>query len=157
MSLNDTKSSQNDEITNPMPAEDRREFLLNNELYSDVTFRVGPHRQPIYGHKIILMCSSKYFFNLFKNANVNTITLKTVERNDFLEILRYVYCEKINLTAENVRAIYRQSKIMSFEMVVKAVVAFLIQNINPDNVLEKMVENCFYQACELLTFILAGT
>ncbi|XP_058811254.1 BTB/POZ domain-containing protein 6-like [Topomyia yanbarensis] len=127
------------------PATNRREILFNNEFMSDVTLLVGPDRQRIHGHKMILISASDHFFELFQNSTINEITLEDVEPSIILELLRFLYCEKIQLTGENVREIYTQSKKWSLEKVLEAVDTFLNQCIDADNVLKKLMENRFYE------------
>ncbi|XP_058827449.1 BTB/POZ domain-containing protein 6-A-like [Topomyia yanbarensis] len=147
MSSENTMPSTTREIVSSMndkPGTDRRGFLFNNEFMSDVTFLVGPDKQRFYGHKLILINASDHFFDLLQNSRTNEVTLEDVEPSVFLEILRFLYCEKIELTAENVREIYTHSKKWSLEKVLPVVNDFLRQNVDSDNVLEKLMDNRFY-------------
>ncbi|XP_058827459.1 BTB/POZ domain-containing protein 6-like [Topomyia yanbarensis] len=147
MSSENTMPSTTREIVSPIhhePGTDRREFLINNGVMSDVTFLVGPDRQRIYGHKLILMSAADHFFGLFQNSKATEIPLEDVEPSVFLDILRFLYCEKIVFTIENAREIYLQSRKWSLEKVMEAAINFLNQYIDSTNVLKVLRENRVY-------------
>ncbi|XP_058444211.1 BTB/POZ domain-containing protein 3-like [Malaya genurostris] len=145
-------SGEKVEITDPIPSPvqiktetERGEFLLNNQFMSDVTFLVGPDKHRIYGHKLILFRASNYFFQLFTNSTVNEFPIEDSDPNILLELLRFVYCGKIDLSSENVREIYNESKKFSLDKILKAVENFLNQIIDSKNVLCKLMDNRFYK------------
>ncbi|XP_058444166.1 kelch-like protein 41 [Malaya genurostris] len=138
--------------TDPIPSSvqiktetDRRKFLFNNQFMSDVIFLAGPDKQRIYGHKPILLSASDYFFQLFQNYTANELPVEDSDPNIFLELLRFLYYGKIELTAGNVREIYIESKKFSMEKILEAVENFLNQTIDSKNVLCKLMDNRFYE------------
>ncbi|XP_058827466.1 kelch-like protein 41b [Topomyia yanbarensis] len=123
----------------------RTESLLNSKTMSDVTFTVGSSKHQIYAHKMILMNASDHFLDLFENSQITEISLEDVAPNIVLEILRFLYCEKINLTSDNSRKIFLQAKKWSLGKVMEAVANFLKQSIDSQNVLKMLMENRFYE------------
>ncbi|XP_058444212.1 BTB/POZ domain-containing protein 3-like [Malaya genurostris] len=152
MANSETSGVKVEITTDPIPTPvqiktetERGEFLLNNQFMSDVIFLVGPDKQRIYGHKFILFRTSNYFFQLFTNSTVNEFPIEDSDPNILLELLRFVYCGKIDLTSENVREIYNESKKFSLDKILEAVENFLNQTINSENVLCKLIDNRFYK------------
>ncbi|XP_030854339.1 BTB/POZ domain-containing protein 6-B-like [Strongylocentrotus purpuratus] len=86
---------------------DRNAVMFNNELMSDVTFLVGPKNaaQRIPAHKYVLATGSSVFFAMFYGdlaENTSEIVTPDVEPEAFLTLLKYMYCDEIDLTPENV-------------------------------------------------------
>ncbi|XP_055613112.1 BTB/POZ domain-containing protein 2-like [Uranotaenia lowii] len=127
---------------------DRKENLVNNEFMSDVVFLIGKNKQKIFAHKLFLITSSEYFFAMFngnfRESEENEIVLDDIEPKIFLDILRFIYCGKIDLTFDNIHEIYIHSrKYMVIELLNMASV-FLEKNIEPNNVLKIFTQNRFY-------------
>ncbi|CAH1789316.1 unnamed protein product [Owenia fusiformis] len=85
----------------------RYRTLYNEEKMSDIKFTCGedPLKQVIYGHKLILGAASDVFERMFYGGlkeSQGIIHIPDISRDDFLEILRYIYCGEVQLTAENV-------------------------------------------------------
>lgn len=104
-----------------LPVAVRRNQLLNNKYLSDVTFKVGEAGTLIYAHKIIVTVASKALFSLLNNPfNVEKtegadpaegfIRITDIEPEIFMEVLRYIYYEKVNLNAKNMLDIYYASE-----------------------------------------------
>ncbi|XP_071487052.1 BTB/POZ domain-containing protein 6-B-like [Diadema antillarum] len=86
---------------------DRNAVMFNNELMSDVTFLVGPKNaaQRIPAHKYVLATGSSVFFAMFYGElaeNTSEIVTPDVEPEAFLTLLKYMYCDEIDLTPDNV-------------------------------------------------------
>ncbi|XP_055532018.1 kelch-like protein 40b isoform X1 [Wyeomyia smithii] len=128
---------------------DRKAFLVNNEFMSDVVFLVGTKRkQRIYAHKLFLIAASEYFFAMFngnfRESGENEIVIEDVEPEIFLEIMKFIYCGKIELTFSNIHEIYiHSSKYMLMELLAMAS-SFLERSIDSDNVLKIFTQNRFY-------------
>ncbi|XP_019533950.1 kelch-like protein 40b isoform X1 [Aedes albopictus] len=127
---------------------DRKQFLVNNEFMADVVFLVGEKKERIHAHKLFLIASSEYFYAMFngnfKESSESEIVLDDIEPKIFLEILRFVYCGKIDLTFQNIHEIYIHSrKYMLMELLAMAS-NFLEKSIEPENVLKIFTQNRFY-------------
>ena len=83
-----------------------REELVNNEYKSDVTFLVGAEKSKMYGHKLLLEFSNNYFKTLIEESKSDEVELPDIEPEIFLEILKFIYCGKIDLQPENFVRIY---------------------------------------------------
>lgn len=88
----------------------KTEFLLNNNLLSDVQFsftddkNTNDEENIIYAHKLILSIGSSVFLTMF-NGNVSNekkVLIEDATKEAFFELLRYLYTEKVNLNTENV-------------------------------------------------------
>uniref|UniRef100_A0A182NJ36 BTB domain-containing protein n=1 Tax=Anopheles dirus TaxID=7168 RepID=A0A182NJ36_9DIPT len=88
----------------------RQQAMINNEYMSDVTFVVGPSKQRLYAHKLILVTASEYFYTMFNSSFIEATQKEVVLQDDdpevFLTILRLVYGAKVEITDDNIRAIY---------------------------------------------------
>ncbi|XP_053693068.1 BTB/POZ domain-containing protein 2-like isoform X2 [Sabethes cyaneus] len=128
---------------------DRKEYLVNNEFMSDVVFLVGSkQKRRIYAHKLFLIAASEYFFAMFngnfRESSESEIVLADVEPEIFLEILRFVYCGKIELTFGNIHEIYIHSRKYMLTELLAMASNFLERSINPENVLKIFTQNRFY-------------
>ncbi|XP_065078193.1 BTB/POZ domain-containing protein 2-like [Ochlerotatus camptorhynchus] len=127
----------------------RREFLVNNELMSDVVFLVGKTKQKIYAHKQLLVTASDYFYIMFegefKEAKADEITLGDIEWPILKEILRHMYCGKTNLNMDNVHEIFIHSKMYMLWELLNEICDFLVQNVTPETALEMLTRNQFYE------------
>uniref|UniRef100_A0A182NJ34 BTB domain-containing protein n=1 Tax=Anopheles dirus TaxID=7168 RepID=A0A182NJ34_9DIPT len=98
---------------------------------SDVTFVVGPSKQRIYAHKYILVMASEYFYTMF-NSNFTEATQKEVVLQDddpevFLTILRLIYGAKVEITDDNIRAIYDCLQMLMLTEFTQPLIDFLKQ------------------------------
>lgn len=87
---------------------DRNKFIFNRELLSDVKFVVpvsNGNRLVIPAHKFILAISNPVFCAMFYGPMAetkNSIDLSHYEYESMLELLRFLYCEEVNLSGSNV-------------------------------------------------------
>ena len=93
---------------------ERTKFIFNNELLSDVKF-VAPasnsksesrkSQKSIPAHKFVLAISSPVFYAMFYGEmaeTASTIELLDCDYESLLELFRYLYSDKVNLTGSNV-------------------------------------------------------
>ena len=93
---------------------ERTKFIFNNELLSDVKF-VAPgsniesesrkSQKSIPAHKFVLAISSPVFYAMFYGEmaeTASTIELPDCDYESLLELFRYLYSDKVNLTGRNV-------------------------------------------------------
>ena len=91
---------------------DRTSFIFNTELLSDVKFVVptssdesAESKKVIPAHKFVLAISSPVFYAMFYGQMAETkdsIELPDCEYESLLEMFRYLYSDKVNLSGRNV-------------------------------------------------------
>lgn len=122
----------------------RQEQLFLSEYQSDVVFRVGSTGQLIHAHKLILTVASEVFFAQFnggfaeaKQDNCeNPIVIEDIEPEIFTQVLRFIYCEKIQLTADNIMDVYCASQKYLLTGLNRVCKAFLKTTLNQANVMK---------------------
>ncbi|KAJ8331998.1 hypothetical protein SKAU_G00430220 [Synaphobranchus kaupii] len=88
---------------------ERNSVMFNNELMADVHFVVGPPggTQRLPGHRYVLAVGSSVFHAMFYGElaeDKDEIRIPDVEPPSFLAMLRYIYCDEIDLCADTVLA-----------------------------------------------------
>ncbi len=72
---------------------------FNKKETCDIQIKVNGHI--FYGHRVILMCCSKYFEMMlsenFKENNMNEVEISDYNPEDFLYLLLFLYCDCISL------------------------------------------------------------
>jgi len=101
---------------------ERTTFIFNTELLSDVKFVVpassgqSESRKVIPAHKFVLAISSPVFYAMFYGQMAETkdsIELPDCEYESVLEMFRYLYSDKVNLSGSNVmQVLYLATKYM---------------------------------------------
>ncbi|XP_022810558.1 BTB/POZ domain-containing protein 6-like [Stylophora pistillata] len=90
---------------------ERTEFIFNNELLSDVKFVVpvstgeSESKKVIPAHKFVLAISSPVFFAMFYGQmaeTIDSIELPDCGYESLLELFRFMYSDKVNLSGNNV-------------------------------------------------------
>lgn len=116
--------------------------MLNNSLMSDVSFvtRDVAGAEVIFAaHKFVLAVSSPVFYAMFYGElpeSKNKIVLPDCDSESFLEFLRFLYCDEVNLTGSCVMQVsYLAKKYMIPELEV-ACTNFLTENLSPENVFD---------------------
>ena len=101
---------------------ERTKFILNNESLSDVKFVVPAwhnecegrkSRKCILAHKFILAISSPVFYAMFYGEMAetsDTIQLPDCDYESLLELFRFLYSDKVNLSGSNVMQILYLAK-----------------------------------------------
>nr|XP_029732507.1 BTB/POZ domain-containing protein 6 [Aedes albopictus] len=92
--------------------------LVNNDYLADVVFKVGQFGTLMYAHKIVITLASKVFFAQFngqfsdgqQDSHLKPIVINDIEPPTFQEVLSYVYCREVNLTADNMLDVYYAAK-----------------------------------------------
>lgn len=124
----------------------RMEHLVNNEYLSDVSFAVGKAGEVVVAHKLILTVASEVLHaqfngNFAESKAEKPIPLPDIEPPVFLEILRYMYCDEVNLSADNVVDVYYGAEKYLLKGLVRVCLEFLEDNIDETNVLKIFNEN----------------
>ena len=121
----------------------RTAFIFNNELLSDVKFIVrastgeSESKKVIPAHKFVLAISSPVFFAMFYGQMAETtdsIELPDCEYESLLELFRYLYSDKVNLSGSNVmQVLYLANKYMVPSLAEKCT-KYLRDNLKASNV-----------------------
>lgn len=72
--------------------------LANNELYSDISFIVGPEKEKIYGHKNLLALGSPVFHRMFFGSwkeSSDLITIPDISSRGFRNVIKYIYGHRL--------------------------------------------------------------
>ena len=122
---------------------ERTAFIFNNEILSDVKFVVpvsigeSESKKVIPAHKFVLAISSPVFFAMFYGQMAETkdpIELPDCEYESLLELFRFLYTDKVNLSGNNVmQVLYLANKYM-VPSLAKKCTEYLRDNLNASNV-----------------------
>lgn len=121
---------------------ERVKYMLNNSLMSDVEFvaRDGFGAEVVFAaHKFLLAISSPVFLAMFFGElaeSKNKIVLPDCDAESFLEFLRFLYCDEVQLTGSSVMQVsYLAKKYIVPELEVVCM-NFLTENLSPENVFD---------------------
>ena len=121
---------------------ERVEFLLNNSLMSDVSFVVrnaSGEEESLAAHKFVLAVSSPVFYAMFYGElaeSKNKIVLPDCDSESFLEFLRFLYSDKVELSGRCVMQVsYLAKKYIVPELETECT-NFLKENLSPENVFD---------------------
>ena len=122
---------------------ERTTFIFNNQLLSDVKFVVpsstseSESRKVIPAHKFVLAISSPVFFAMLYGKIAETtdsIELPDCEYESLLELFRFMYTDKANLSGSNVmQVMYLANKYMVPSLAEKCT-EYLRENLKASNV-----------------------
>ena len=122
---------------------ERTTFIFNNELLSDVKFVVpvstgeSESKKMIPAHKFVLAISSPVFYAMFYGQMAETadsIELPDCDYESLLELFRFMYTDKANLSGSNVmQVLYLAKKYMVPSLADKCTV-YLRDNLKASNV-----------------------
>lgn len=143
-------SSQQDWQTLKNSVLERNKYMFNNKLLSDVTFLVGHDEEfakTVPAHKYVLSISSPVFYAMFSGELVEqgkNIRIPDSDPESFLEFLRYLYTDEVNLCECVQGVLYLASKYI-VPSLTHLCVEFLYQNLNTDNVLGVLTQAIRYE------------
>ena len=131
--------------------------MLNNELLSDVKFRVvvrgGSKRmKKIPAHKFLLAMSSPVFYAMFYGelAEKNDfIDVSDCDHKNLLELFRFVYSDEVNLNADNVMQMLYLAKKYMLPSLADKCSEFLRENLDVSNVFHVLPEAQKYEEKDL--------
>ncbi|XP_011500374.1 PREDICTED: BTB/POZ domain-containing protein 1 [Ceratosolen solmsi marchali] len=117
---------------------ERFTFLFNNEILSDVKFRVGRGTQQcvIPAHKLVLSSGSAVFDAMFNGTlatSSNEIEVPDVESETFLAMLLFLYTDEISINPDTVMATLYTAKKYAVSSLEKHCVDYLKSNLTTDN------------------------
>ncbi|XP_050672013.1 BTB/POZ domain-containing protein 6-B isoform X2 [Leptidea sinapis] len=134
---------------------DRNAAMFNNQLMADVTFVVGPpgHTQVIPAHKYVLATGSSVFYAMFYGGLAESkqdIEVPDVDPSAFLTLLKYLYCDEIQLEADNVLSTLYVAKKYFVPHVARACVNYLETSLTAKNVCLLLSQSRFFEEPELM-------
>ena len=114
---------------------ERNAVMCNNALMADCYFNVNGKKFP--AHKYILATGSTVFYAMFYGGYVETSTetidVPDVDPDAFLSMLKYLYCDEIDLNPDNVLATLYAAKKYLVPALANACVQFLEQSLTARN------------------------
>ena len=120
----------------------RNAHMFNNSLMSDVRLSVGKssQRASIPAHKYVLAISSPVFYAMFygsmSDAGCGEVIIEDCDKDSLLELLRYFYCDEVQLNTENVFGTLYLAKKYVVPHLEEQCVIFLEKNLDADNALD---------------------
>ena len=131
-------STSTDWQTTKGTVRERTAFLFNNSLMSDVELVAEDPdgetvRIPV--HRLVLAISSPVFYRMFYGMfeKKNEIKITDTDSGTLLEFLRFIYCDKVELTTQNVLDVFRIADKYIVPSLVDECRRFLLANITPEN------------------------
>lgn len=134
---------------------ERNAAMFNNELMADVHFIVGSNgnTERIPAHKYILATGSSVFYTMFYGGLPeikDDIEVLDVEPSAFLTLLRYLYCDEIQLEADTVLATLYVAKKYLVPHLARACVNYLETSLNEKNACLLLSQSRFFEEPELM-------
>ncbi|GAB6027789.1 BTB/POZ domain-containing protein 3 [Chamberlinius hualienensis] len=135
---------------------ERNAAMFNNELMADVFFTVGTegsNQQNIPAHKYVLATGSTVFYAMFYGGladNKTNIEIPDVDPAAFLTLLRYLYCDDIDLEADTVLATLYAAKKYIVPHLAKACVSFLETSLTAKNACLLLSQSRLFEEPELM-------
>lgn len=115
----------------------KMEELFSSKQLCDVTLLVAQRKIP--AHRVVLASVSPYFRAMFTNkmaeSNNNTITIKEVDEDIFLSLIKFIYSHRIIICVENVQNLLQCASMLQLESVVNACCDFIFNHLTISNCL----------------------
>ncbi|EDO48678.1 predicted protein, partial [Nematostella vectensis] len=130
---------------------ERNKHMFNNELFSDVRFLVGRSaKQSIPAHKYIMSISSPVFSSMFfafgalqaEQLTREQIEISECEPAAFLELLRYLYYDEVQLTTITAPEVLYLARKYLIPHLADICTDFLVTNLTVDNSLTVLDQCC---------------
>ncbi|XP_050544080.1 BTB/POZ domain-containing protein 6-B isoform X2 [Daktulosphaira vitifoliae] len=134
---------------------ERNAAMFNNDLMADIYFIVGTpgNIQRIPSHKYILATGSSVFYAMFYGGLADTkeeIDVPDVEPTAFLTLLRYLYCDEIQLEADTVLATLYVAKKYIVPHLARACVNYLETSLTAKNSCLLLSQSRLFEEPELM-------
>ena len=149
---------ENWQTTRPTIRE-RAKFVFNNDRLSDIKFVVrkmdgeSESKQVIPAHKFVLSISSPVFEAMFYGELAetrDTIELPDCDYEGLLELFRYMYSDKANLSGSNVMGVLYLAKKYMVPSLTEECSKYLLNNLNPSNVFSVLPSAQKYEDKDLM-------
>ena len=120
---------------------ERNEFMFDNDLISDIHFNVGKKKEDkkiVPAHKYVLGTASPVFFAMLYGdfARDDLISIDDCDSESFLELLRFLYYDQVNLTDLNILDILYLANKYIVPVLSTECVNYLLENVQTENVLD---------------------
>lgn len=150
----DPTTDPNWQATKPTVRE-RNAAMFNNELMADIKFVVGCDEQvqTIPAHKYVLATGSSVFYAMFFGGlaeNKSEVIVPDVEPSAFLTMLRYLYCDEIQLEDDNVLSTLYVAKKYIVPHLCRACVNFLETSLTAKNACLLLSQSRLFEEPELM-------
>ncbi|XP_018319762.1 BTB/POZ domain-containing protein 6 isoform X3 [Agrilus planipennis] len=134
---------------------ERNAAMFNNELMADVKFIVGSPGsiQTIPAHKYVLATGSSVFYAMFYGGLAECkekIEVPDVEPTAFLTLLKYLYCDEIQLEADTVLATLYAAKKYIVPHLARACVNYLETSLTAKNACLLLSQSRLFEEPELM-------
>ena len=122
---------------------ERTTFIFNSEFMSDVKFVVpassgeSKSKKVIPAHKFVLAISSPVFYAMFYGQMAETrdsIEMPDCEYESLLEMFRYLYSDKVNLSGSNVMQVFYLANKYMVPSLAEKCAEYLRRNLKASNV-----------------------
>uniref|UniRef100_A0A8C6WJL9 BTB (POZ) domain containing 3b n=1 Tax=Neogobius melanostomus TaxID=47308 RepID=A0A8C6WJL9_9GOBI len=130
---------------------ERNSVMFNNELMADVHFMVGQSGRTS-DSRYVLAVGSSVFHAMFYGElaeNKDEIRIPDVEPAAFLAMLKYIYCDEIDLSADTVLATLYAAKKYIVPHLARACVNFLETSLSAKNACVLLSQSCLFEEPEL--------
>lgn len=133
---------------------ERNAVLLNNEFMADVYFVIGQENKiRIPAHKYVLAIGSSVFYAMFFGglaSNSEEIEIPDVEPVAFMVLLKYLYCDEIDLEADTVLAVLYAAKKYIVPHLARSCVRFLETSLSAKNACVLLSQSRLFEEPELM-------
>lgn len=134
---------------------ERNAAMFNNQLMADVTFVVGAsgNIQIIPAHKYVLATGSSVFYAMFYGGLAECkqeIEVPDVEPSAFLTLLKYLYCDEIQLEADTVLSTLYVAKKYIVPHLARACVNYLETSLTAKNACLLLSQSRLFEEPELM-------
>eukprot|EP00069_Balaena_mysticetus_P006547 bmy_05069T0 len=129
---------------------ERNAVMFNNDLMADVHFVVGPPggTQQLPGHKYVLAVGSSVFYAMFYGElaeDKGEIRIPDVDPAAFLAMLKYIYCDEMDLAAVTVLATLYAAKKYIVPHLARACVNLLETSLSAKNACVLLSQSCLFE------------
>ncbi|KFB35308.1 hypothetical protein ZHAS_00001580 [Anopheles sinensis] len=140
---------------NKSTVRERNAAMFNNDLMADIRFIVGSDEQvqTIPAHKYVLATGSSVFYAMFYGGlaeNKQEIKVPDVEPGAFLTLLKYLYCDEIQLEADNVLATLYVAKKYIVPHLARACVNYLETSLTAKNACLLLSQSRLFEEPDLM-------
>ena len=119
---------------------EKNKFMFNNSLISDITFVIKSckgEKTTIPAHKYVLAISSPVFFSMFYGEmaeQASVIDLPDCNSENFLQFLRFIYSDELDLTGSSVLPLFYLAKKYDVPCLGEKCAQFLEDNLDSNTV-----------------------
>lgn len=113
--------------------------LLNSEMESDIQFHFANSSVKLHGHKFIIGLRSSVFHTMFYGRlsmaaeKPNVCKIVDISSESFLEMLRFIYVDEVNICEQNFSEIMYAAHKYSINHLEKMCCSYAAEKLNPDN------------------------